>query len=268
MKTKITACLILTLVLLSGMSQAQQRKRIGKKKSIKNQLTDVQKMELKAARLEFAKSTLDVRNELNELQAHQRTLMSTKKLNEKNVFDNIDKITELKKTLMQERINMRLTSFNLLGENQEMHRKMKRFDSKRRNDSKDCVRKPMRKAKRRGMGEQGKKRMMKFLDLSEKQQDEMASLKEKHKKACQNLREEMMELRLKQKHLLNDEKPNKSEISANIDRIALIQNQLAKKRFNKQEEIRTVLDQDQLILFLAKGHGKHKNRKGRMHKSF
>ena len=96
----------------------------------------------------------------------------------------------------------------------------------------------------------------------------MKSLKLEHKKATQNLREEMQELRLKQKHLLNDEKPNKKEIFSNIDRISSIQNQLAKERVVSQKEIRNILDDDQLVLFLSRPHKMNKHRQAKMHKRF
>lgn len=256
------------LMLFSGISQAQQRKRAERKQETMIQLTDAQKEELKAAKVEFAKATLDVKNELNELKAYQRTLMSAENLNEKKVFENIDKMTALKKQLMEERIDMRLATSGLLDEDQRMHREMRGDRSKMRTPHMNHRKGSMQKGDRKGLAERGKQRFMNALDLSEKQKEQMKSLKLEHKKATQNLREEMQELRLKQKHLLNDEKPNKKEIFSNIDRISSIQNQLAKERVVSQKEIRNILDEDQLVLFLSRPHKMNKHRQAKMQRRF
>ena len=249
MKTKISACLVVALILLSGISQAQQRNRAERKQKARVQLTDVQKKELRAAKVEFAKATIDVKNELNELKAYQRTLMSSENLNEKKIFENIDKMTVLKKQLMEERVNMRLATSGLLGEDQRMHRLMRSDRSKMRTSHMNHRKCPMQK---RDCDKGRKQRVVNALGLSETQQEQMKTLRSEHKKASQNLREEMQELRLKQKHLLNDDQPNKKVIFSNIDRISSIQNQLAKERVASQKEIREILDEDQLILFLSR----------------
>jgi len=272
MKTKITACIVMALMLFSGISQAQQRKRAERKQKTMIQLTDAQKEELKASKVEFAKATLDTKNELNELKAYQRTLMSAENLDEKKVFENIDKMTVLEKQLMEERINMRLATSGLLDEDQRMNRHMRTDCSKMRNHPIKNRKGQMRKGDRKGDGkgfEQGRmQRVVNALGLSETQKEQMKNLKLEHKKMTQNLREEMQELRLKQKHLLNDEKPNKKEIFSNVDRISAIQNQLAKERVVSQKEIRNILDEDQLVLFLSRPHKMNKHRQAKMHRRF
>ena len=131
----------------------------------------------------------------------------------------------------------------------------------------NCRKGQMQKGDRKGQLEKRKHRAVNALGLSEGQQEQMKSLKLEHKKATQNLREEMQELRLKQKHLLNDENPKKNEIFSNLDRISVIQNQLAKERVASQKEIRNILDEDQLVLFLSKAHKMKKNRRARMHRA-
>lgn len=267
MKTKITTCIAIVLILLSGISQAQQRDRAKRMQKTMIKLTDAQKEELKAAKVKFAKATIDEENELNELRAHQRTLMSATKLNEKKIFENIDKMTALKKQLMAERVNMRLITSGLLDEEQRVYRNMRANCSKtKRQHMKHKGQ--MHKGNRKGFAKKGKQRAVNTLDLSEKQQEQMKDLKLKHRKATQNLREEMQELRLKQKHLLNDEKPNKNEIFSNLDRISTIQNQLAKEKVQARKEIREILNEDQLVLFLSKPHKMGRNGRARMHKAF
>jgi len=258
----------MTLMFFSGISQAQQRKRAERMQKTMIQLTDAQKEELKAAKVEFAKATIDVKNELNELKAYQRTLMSAENLNEKKVFENIDKMTALEKQLMEEKVNMQLATSGLLDEDQRMHREMRGDRSKMRTHNMNPRKGPMQKGDRKGFDQGRKHRAVNALGLSEEQQAQMKSLKLEHKKVTQNLREEMQELRLKQKHLLNDEKPNKKDIFSNIDRILSIQNQLAKERVTSQKEIRNILDEDQLVLFLSKPHKMNKKGKARMHRHY
>jgi Spy/CpxP family protein refolding chaperone len=254
------------------------------------QLTDVQKEELKAAKVEFAKATLDVKNELNELRAYQRTLMSVENLNETKVFENIDKMTALQKQLMKERIDMRLTTCKFLSGEQGMFNQVCDYRSGRRGQGVNNRRGmkqgrgQMQKAGRSGFYNQrsdwGIGTMNSYRNycsgidvwgLSEDQLEKMKTMRVAHLKASQNLREEMQELRLKQRHLVNDDQLNKNEIMSNIDRISTIQKQLAKQRVKNQMEVRNILDEDQLILFLAKPHKMHNNnnnRGGKMHRRF
>jgi len=258
----------MAFMLFSGISQAQQRKRAERMQKTMIQLTDAQKEELKAAKIEFAKATLDVKNELNELKAYQKTLMSAEKLNEKKVFENIDKMTALEKQLMKERIKMRLASPGLQCQEQRMFKGMQADCSRMRSPQMKHRKGQMQKGNRRCFVEGRNQRAMNVLGLSETQQEQMKSLKLEHKKVTQNLREEMQELRLKQKHLFTDEKPNKNEIFSNLDRISSIQNQLAKERVASQKEIRNILDEDQLVLFLSRPHKMNKHRQARMHRHF
>lgn len=268
MKTKITTSILVALMLISGISQAQYRKKTEGTKKAMIQLTEEQKKDLRANRIEFSKATIDVKNELNELKAYQKTLMSAEKLNEKEIFENIDKMTVLKKRLMEERIEMRLACSGLLDDEQRMCKGMCSERSKMRKQHMRHGKGQKQQGNRKAQFERRKDRFKEALNLSEAQQEQMKNLKLEHKKASQNLREEMQELRLKQKHLLNDEKPNKKAIQSNIDRMSSIQNQLAKERVLSQKEIRDILDEDQLVLFLSKAHHMQKRGKNRMHRAF
>lgn len=291
MKTKIAILTGMALMLLCGMNQVQAQvgNRAMRKQNTEMQLTGVQKEQLKSARLGFAKATKDTRNELNELKAHQRTLMSSEKLDEKNIYANIDKITALQKQLMKERIDMRLTTCKFLGGEQRMFNQVCTDRSGRRGQGMNNRRGmkqgrgQMQKAGRSGFYNQrsdwGIGAMNQYrnccsgidvLGLSENQLEKMKTMRVAHLNVSQNLREEMQELRLKQRHLINDDQPNKNEIMSNIDRISTIQNQLAKQRVKNQMEVRNILDEDQLILFLAKPHKMYNNnnRGGKMHRRF
>ena len=281
MKTKVTTCIVVALMLLSGVSQAQQRNRAQRMQKTMIKLTDAQKEELKVAKVQFAKATIDVKNELNELHAFQRTLMSAEKLDEKKVFENIDKMSALKKQLMEERINMRLATSGLLDGKQRLNRDMKMNHRKMKGKHMNRRKGQMQKNGRSGFSNQRFDRGactmnlyrnccsgINSLGLSDAQQEKMKIMKVAHVKASQNLREEMQELRLKQKHLLNDEDPNKNQIFSNLDRVSVIQNQLAKERVASQKEIRNILDEDQLVLFLSRPHKMNKMRRKGMHRAF
>jgi len=276
MKTKIAILASIAFMLLFGTNQvqAQSGKRAARKQECKIQLSEVEKEQLKSARLEFAKATKDSRNELNELKAHQSTLMSSENLDENKIYANIDRMTALQKQIMKERTEMRLSSCKFLGDNQgKFHHACADRDGRRghgmhKGHGMKQGRGHMHKNAKSGVCNQGFGHGLNALDLSDAQQEKMKAMKLAHLKASQNLREEMQELRLKQKHLFNDEQPNKKEIMSNGDRISAIQNQLAKQRVKNQKEIRNILDEDQLVLFLAKPHKMQKHRKARMHKRF
>jgi len=265
MKKAIWTGMALMLVVGLNQVQAQPGNRTQGKQKAKMQLTEVQKEQLKSAKLEFAKATKDTRNELNELKAHQRTLMSSDKLDENKVYANIDKMTVLQKKLMKERINMQLTTCKLFSDEQ---RQLHRQKPNRNAEGMKQGRGRMHKGRKAGVGNRRSDRGINALDLSDEQKEKMKTMKIAQMKASQNLREEKQELQLKQKHLLNDEQPNKTEIMSNIDRISVIQNQLAKQKVKLQKQIRQILNDDQLVLFLAKPQGIHKHRKARMHRRF
>ena len=286
MKTKITTCIVLVLMLLSGISQAQKRDRAKNMQRATIQFTDAQQKELRAAKVQFAKATIDVKNELNELKAYQRTLMSAENLNEKKVFENIDNITALSKQIMKERINICLLTSKFMDEETGMYNQYYSHRQGRRGHAitNGCGMMQRGRGQMQRNGKYGYNNQrfdretctlnsynnacsrINSLGLSDDQQEKMKTMKVAHLKASQNLREEIQELRLKQKHLLNDETPNKTEIYLNIDRISSIKNQLAKESVARQQDIRNILDDDQLVLFLSKPYKMKNNRRARRHR--
>ncbi len=286
MRTRITACIVIVLMFVGHVGQAQKNKATQKTRV---ELTEAQKEELKAAKIQFAKATLNVKNELNELQANQRTLMSAERLDEKKIYENIDKISVLKRQLAEEKINFNLATVDVGGKQQNCGRgnkmtcsKMKgqqmegkqskmqkgngeRFAQKRQEVN--TRRGEMHRGDMKGIAQKRKQGSMNALGLSEEQKEQMKAVKIEHKKATEDLREEMEVLRLKQKHLLNDENINKKELASNLDRISVVQNQLAKESVGVQKEIRKILDKDQLVLFLSKSHKKGKGRSAGMQRA-
>ncbi|MDE5418622.1 periplasmic heavy metal sensor [Labilibaculum sp. DW002] len=284
MKINKRSISILSLVafLFLGMSglQAQQEKRDFKQRGDQTSvLNEVQKEQMKEARIAFAKATIDLKNELGELHAKQRTLFSAEKPNMKEIYANADKISELKNQIKKEEIGMKLDIRSFLTEEQQM--KMAKHSKHRKGVMRDKkgqmgqanraemgrAKQGMRKGDRgeqqgkKGYGikqkagkQMGKDRNM--LDLSDEQKAQMKEIRVAHLKETKELKNELEVIRLKQKHLMTAEKVDKNSIMDNIDRLSNIQNQLAKKQIDNKMEIREILTEDQLVLFMSHPKGK------------
>lgn len=284
MKINKRSISILSLVafLFLGMSglQAQQEKRDFKQRGDQTSvLNEVQKEQMKEARIAFAKATIDLKNELGELHAKQRTLFSAEKPNMKEIYANADKISELKNQIKKEEIGMKLDIRSFLTEEQQM--KMAKHSKHRKGVMRDKkgqmgqanraemgrAKQGMRKGDRgeqqgkKGYGikqkagkQMGKDRNM--LDLSDEQKAQMKEIRVAHLKETKELKNELEVIRLKQKHLMTAEKVDKNSIMDNVDRLSNIQNQLAKKQIDNKMEIREILTEDQLVLFMSHPKGK------------
>ena len=284
MKINKRSISILSLVafLFLGMSglQAQQEKRDFKQRGDQTSvLNEVQKEQMKEARIAFAKATIDLKNELGELHAKQRTLFSAEKPNMKEIYANADKISELKNQIKKEEIGMKLDIRSFLTEEQQM--KMAKHSKHRKGVMRDKkgqmgqanraemgrAKQGMRKGDRgeqqgkKGYGikqkagkQMGKDRNM--LDLSDEQKAQMKEIRVAHLKETKELKNELEVIRLKQKHLMTAEKVDKNSIMDNVDRLSNIQNQLAKNQIDNKMEIREILTEDQLVLFMSHPKGK------------
>ena len=248
----------------------------------KSTLTDEQKEQMKEVRIKHASETKDLRNELNELQARQKTLVSANQPNKKEVYANIDKMSSIKKELNLQRVDMRLEMRSFLSEEQLIrvgNRSGFKHGMKRGKHGQKGMRQGRGNGKGHaancdkqvcdgtGVGTKGKGANMQkrnLLDLSDEQKEQMKELRIAHQKDTKSLRDEAELIRLKQKQMMTSENPSMSDLKANVNSLSDIQNQLAKKRFDNQLEIRKILDEDQLVLFLnrpAKGKGfKHGRR--------
>ena len=178
-------------------------------------------------------------------------------------------MTALKKELSLQKLEMKLEAHTFLTEEQllradarQNNRKgMKQGRSGKKGMSQGRMHGNAQMKGQRGMGAnkgmQAGKGKRNMLDLSDEQQTKMKELRLAHMKDTKSLRDEAEELRLKQRNLMTDENPDKSTLIANVNRLSDIQNNLAKKRFDHQMEVREILDEDQLVLFLSRaGKGK------------
>ena len=76
---------MICMFVVAGMSNlyAQQNRGKGGQQGERCQLTEEQKEKMKEVRTKYAKQTLDIQNELNELSAKQKTLVSAENPNKK-----------------------------------------------------------------------------------------------------------------------------------------------------------------------------------------
>ncbi|QIA06731.1 Spy/CpxP family protein refolding chaperone [Draconibacterium halophilum] len=85
--------------------------------------------------------------------------------------------------------------------------------------------------------------------FTEEQQEKMKELRLKSTKAIQPLRNELNELRAKQRTLTTAEKADMKAIEDNIEKMAAIQVDIQKIRAKQHQEIRSMLSEEQRIKF-------------------
>ncbi|RUT78720.1 Spy/CpxP family protein refolding chaperone [Ancylomarina longa] len=282
-----------SMFLLIGISSLNaQPARQFNRNNCKANLSDEQKVQMREVRIEHANATKDLRNELNELKAHQKTLITADKPNKSEVYANIDKMTAVKKQLMQDRLNMRLEVQSFLTDDQKVmmanrpfgkqgmqHGKRGKMGKGRGMHQGNCDGSGQflkRGNQQRGDGsgqfsERGKQQRgdgsgagwrqnnkpqncanKNALNLSDAQQEQMKNLRVSHLQATKSLRDEAEVIRLKQKQNRISENPDKGQLMANVNRLSEIQNKLAKQKFDHQLEVRKILDKDQLTIFLSR----------------
>lgn len=148
MKTRILSLLLIAIFAISTTTMAQQPekrdKKPGQEKCIqkpherkgcgmKNIFTPEQQEKVKQFRLESAKQIKPLRNQLNELKAHQQTLITADKANMDAIYNNIDKMSgvkaEIKKIKAKEHQEIRsiLTEEQLIKFDMMKERKPERF---------------------------------------------------------------------------------------------------------------------------------------------
>jgi len=267
-KKNIAVIGVAGLLMCAGLNLNAQRNMSLNKDCRKGiEYSDQQKEQIKKAKIEFAKATKDLKNELNELRAQQKTLMSADKPNLKAIYANIDKASDLKNRLKKEQFAMRMDIKSVLTEEQKQMRlscvkgkqrmkrgetnKMQNEHSKMHNDG---VRNKRGVAYGRSFAHQGmqKDRQNKNrLNLSDEQKEQMKDLRIAHFNASKELRDQVEILQLRQKQIMTSENIDEKMIIENMDRLSGIQNKLAKMKVDHNMEVRKLLTEDQLILFLS-----------------
>lgn len=98
---------------------AQNERGQGQQMRLPN-LTEEQKEQIKAIKLDGQKEALPLRNEMMEKKARLRTLTTSEDYNEKSVNNTIDEISELEASLMKLRQNHRQEVREILTEEQRI----------------------------------------------------------------------------------------------------------------------------------------------------
>lgn len=260
---------VVSLLMCLGASNLNAQRNMRFKKDCPKgiEFSDQQKEQIKESKIEFAKATKDLKNELNELRAQQKTLMSAEKPDLKAIYANIDKAADLKNQLRKEQIAMKLDVKSVLTDDQKvmmancpMRNKGMRQGRKGRMTNGQgrmyrdgfCDKGGM--AQGQGFGRNGMQQDClnnNWMNLSDEQKEQMQELRVAHIKESKGLRDEAEELQLKQKHMMSSENIDEKLIMANIDRLSGIQNKLAKMRVDHKMKIRKILTEDQLSLFLS-----------------
>lgn len=265
---------------ISGLKAQSGMRNMNKGDFKRVEFSDKQKEEIKEIRIEFAKATKDTQNELNELKARQKTLMTANQPDLNEIYSNIDKISDLKNIMMKDRLAMKLDIQSVMTDEQKLlvanrpnrgkgygQAKGKKGRAHAMRNGKGKGQKRMREARgqnQRRMGD--KSRGWKMLDLSDDQKSKMKEMRIAHIDSNKELKNKVEELRLKQKHLMTADKTDENAIMQNADRLSEIQNTLAKKKVEHQMKVREILTEDQLVLFLSRsGNAKGQHR---MHRGF
>jgi len=93
---------------------------------VDNFFTKEQQEQVKTIRLETAKKVQPLRNQLNELEAHQQTLSTAEKTDMNAIYQNIDKISEIKGSIQKLMAKQHQDIRSLLTDEQKL-----KFDSMR-----------------------------------------------------------------------------------------------------------------------------------------
>jgi Spy/CpxP family protein refolding chaperone len=101
--------------------------------------------------------------------------------------------------------------------------------------------------------------------LTAEQKAKVKELRLAHFKEVQPLRNQLGELKAKQKTLTTAEKPDLKLINSNIDEITKVKNQLMKSREQNHQQIRALLTDEQRMAFDTHKGAKMKHKRGIHH---
>jgi Spy/CpxP family protein refolding chaperone len=87
--------------------------------------------------------------------------------------------------------------------------------------------------------------------LSEEQQEQIKTLRTEHMKAMQPLRNQLGEKKARLRTLTTADKVNMAEVNKVIDDIGKMQTQLMKRKEQRRQEIRKLLNDEQRVIFDA-----------------
>lgn len=104
------------------------------------------------------------------------------------------------------------------------------------------------------------------LKLTEEQKAKMKDIRTASYKEIKQLENQMGELKAKQRTLTMADKPDMNAINANIDEITKVQNKMMKIRAANHQQIRSLLTDEQKMLFDSKKMRHERQGQMRMHR--
>lgn len=118
---------------MKGQAEGRMRSENRRGNQKEKFLTEDQIASMKEIKIKNHQRVVDLRNELNELNVHQKTILSQKEVNLKDAYKNLDKITSLKTELAKMHAQSQLEFRSLLSEEQKakMGHMKKRMHNKR-----------------------------------------------------------------------------------------------------------------------------------------
>lgn len=105
-------------------------------------------------------------------------------------------------------------------------------------------------------------------NLTEEQKTKMKEIRLGHLKETQPLKNQLGELKARQKTLSTAEKPDMKAIDSNIDDITKVQNQLFKKSAAAHQQIRSLLNDEQKLWFDSRPMHKMHHKNGMQKRNF
>ncbi|PKQ60522.1 hypothetical protein BZG02_18835 [Labilibaculum filiforme] len=275
-KQNIAVVGISGLLMCTGFHlNAQNNMRSKNDCSKRIEFSEQQKEQIQKSKIEFAKATKDLNNEMNELRAKQKTLISADKPDMKAIYANVDKVSDLKNRLRKEQFAMRMEIKSVLTDEQKaqmpngrmenrgrkQNEKGKMQNGKMHKDGREQGRKMENRSEFGLKGMQASRPNNNWLNFTDEQKVQMNELRIAHQKESKELRDQAEILQLKQKQIMTSETIDKGMVFENMDQLSGIQNQLAKMKIDHKMEVRKLLTEDQLTLFLShsgirKGAGK------------
>lgn len=246
------------------------------------QITEEQKEQMKAVRDKYSPKMAEIKNEMHVIMTEQKALLSSKSIDEKAVYANIDKMGILKTDMQKQMLSMRSEMKTICpemseckggkrhqaqqggekgkqmhgekggkrgqGEAKQCEGQCKAKDTPKKEQS--CSKEQCSKAEARGnKGHKGAK-----LDLTDEQKAEVAEIKKAHFWTIQELENEISVLRAKAK--------GAEDQLASIDEISALQTKLAKEKMSVKLEVIDILTEEQRMKSIAMYDRQMKSHKG------
>lgn len=241
------------------------------------QLTEEQKEQMKEVKEKYTPTISELRQEMKVSATEQKVLLSSKKINEKAIYANIDKMGALKADMHKQMLAMRGEMKTICpeagkgnGPRRGMHQnssdkveRMHQGKSSQKGQSAQSNKGKQQRAQGKSMkqgqacqakGSQGEQKGKgSMLKLSDEQKEQMAAIKKAHFWDIQETQNEIA--------LLKAKNTSPEDQLKSLDQISNLQTTLAKQKMAVKLETMQVLTEEQRMMMIAKkGNQKGNNR--------